>query len=169
MKTLIMTIAFILTLSSASAIEAFESDGCSAMAPDGTFNEPNKWSHCCYVHDMQYWAGGTKAQRKTADNEFRACLADNTSMTRAQIYRFGVRIGGIPYTFFPWRWSFGYSGIRAYAPLNEQELREITEKMHSILTELNEWAPKLRSDQIEYIEKSYEDFEDRMYEGLYSL
>ena len=36
--------------------------------PNGT------WGHCCYEHDISYWAGGTFQERKNADIRLKQCV-----------------------------------------------------------------------------------------------
>ena len=78
----------------------FTSDGCS-LSPD--------WEvlQCCVEHDMEYWCGGTKEERKTADQVFRECVEEH-SETVGTLYWIGVRGGGISYLPTPWRWGYGY-------------------------------------------------------------
>jgi hypothetical protein len=86
---------------------AFTSDGCS-MWPDGN------WVDCCLQHDMMYWCGGNAAARQQADAQLRACVADHGATCTGQLMYVGVRIGGIPWQPFPWRWAYGWSGIHGY-------------------------------------------------------
>ena len=51
----------------------FTSDGCSLFI-DGTFENPELWKECCLKHDIAYWQGGTKEQRKQADLAFKNCV-----------------------------------------------------------------------------------------------
>ena len=78
----------------------FTSDGCT-LSPD--------WEvlHCCVEHDMDYWCGGTKEERKTTDRVFRDCVEEK-SETVGTLYWIGVRGGGISYIPVPWRWGYGH-------------------------------------------------------------
>ena len=76
-------------------------DGCT-LVPDFNFK------HCCDEHDIAYWKGGSLAQRKKADIEFRQCIANSNQFLLAGIYYFGVRVGGTPILPTPWRWGFGW-------------------------------------------------------------
>jgi hypothetical protein len=82
-------------------------DGCS-MAPDLDF------PRCCDRHDVRYWPGGSKAERRQADLEFRQCIEAADHPLLAGIYYYGVRIGGSPYLPTPWRWGFGWDYPRDY-------------------------------------------------------
>lgn len=85
----------------------FTSDGCSVW-PDGD------WADCCLQHDMTYWCGGSAAARQQADAELRACVAEHGATCVARLMYVGVRMGGIPWQPFPWRWGYGWSGIHGY-------------------------------------------------------
>jgi hypothetical protein len=63
---------------------------------------------------MAYWCGGSAAARAQADEELRACVADHGSPCTAGWMYVGVRMGGIPWQPFPWRWAYGWSGVRGY-------------------------------------------------------
>lgn len=82
-------------------------DGCS-MAPDFDFR------HCCDLHDTRYWSGGSAAERKRADHEFRDCIIGTGHPVTARIYYYGVRVGGTPYLPTSWRWGFGWDYPRGY-------------------------------------------------------
>lgn len=87
-------------------------DGCSCV-PD--INE--KIRACCDAHDVAYWLGGTRAQRKQADQAFRQCARDAGHPVIAAIYYMGVRMGGVPWLPTPYRWGFGWpyeKGRRGY-------------------------------------------------------
>jgi len=82
-------------------------DGCS-LAPDFDF------TLCCDRHDVRYWPGGSKDERRHADLEFRQCVEAADHPLLAGIYYYGVRIGGSPYLPTPWRWGFGWDYPRGY-------------------------------------------------------
>ena len=86
---------------------AFTSDGCS-LWPDG------RWADCCLQHDMTYWCGGSAAARQDADARLCACVAAHGATCVARLMYVGVRMGGIPWQPFPWRWGYGWDGMRGY-------------------------------------------------------
>ena len=49
--------------------EPFSSNGCTG------FREA-KFFSCCYAHDLAYWAGGTRSERRAEDRALRRCLID---------------------------------------------------------------------------------------------
>jgi hypothetical protein len=83
-------------------MKPFHFDGCS-MYPDKDLKS------CCYAHDIKYWKGGTKEQRKEADKELRACAIKKGHPIQAKIVFVGTRVGGHPLLPFPFRWGFGHT------------------------------------------------------------
>lgn len=79
----------------------FKSDGCSCW-PDGD------WFECCVKHDLVYWMGGTRYERKQADLDLKKCILQKGHPIIAQMMYFGVRIGGIWWLPTPFRWGFGW-------------------------------------------------------------
>jgi hypothetical protein len=85
----------------------FTSDGCS-MWPDGS------WAACCVEHDIEYWCGGSADDRYRADAILLECISDCCSGNLGRLTYLGVRAGGIPWQPFPWRWAYGFPGMRGY-------------------------------------------------------
>ena len=79
----------------------FKSDGCSCW-PDGD------WVDCCVKHDLIYWMGGTREERKIADLELKKCISEKGYPVIARIMYIGVRIGGVWWLPTPFRWGFGW-------------------------------------------------------------
>lgn len=108
----------------AENIDPFTTDGCSAF-PDGTFEQNELWLPCCLAHDYAYWQGGTYDERRVADQELYQCVADTGSFGIANIMLVGVRLGGSPLFFTPFRWGYGWSYSRGYQALTEDEKKQI--------------------------------------------
>jgi len=86
----------------------FTTDGCSA-SPDG------RWKQCCIEHDIAYWCGGDAQARRHADEVFRRCVAEKTGNAPLACLMYGtLRLSGAPWLPFPWRWAYGWDGIRGY-------------------------------------------------------
>lgn len=85
----------------------FTSDGCS-MWPDAS------WKECCIEHDIAYWCGGSAADRRRADDALAACVEQRASRELGSVMRVGVIVGGVPWQPMPWRWGYGFGGIRGY-------------------------------------------------------
>ncbi len=88
------------------------------------------WCDCCLAHDIAYWQGGTKEDRKHADEVLRECVLRSTgSKALADMMYNGVRAGGHP-AFLTWyRWGYGWKYGKAYAPLTKQERQQVREKL----------------------------------------
>lgn len=108
-------------------LSVFRSDGCSGF-PDGTISEVDLWKEDCYVHDRAYWVGGTRKERKSADQKLRDGLRGKGKPIIAEVVYAGVRIGGTPLLPTPWRWGFGWGDYgRGYRVVGEEE-REMVER-----------------------------------------
>ncbi len=106
----------------------FVSDGCSAW-PDGTFAQANLWLSCCETHDKAYWMGGTREQRKQADEALRDCVADIGQPEIAEIMLAGVRVGGSPWWPTSFRWGYGWPWPRGYRALDDADRRAVKARL----------------------------------------
>lgn len=79
----------------------FKSDGCS-FCPD------NEWLKCCVEHDVIYWMGGSKEERKQADLDLEKCVGRSGHPFIGKIMYYSVRIGGVYWLPAPFRWGFGW-------------------------------------------------------------
>jgi len=66
------------------------------------------WNNCCYTHDKEYWAGGTRQQRLAADLRLRRCVEGRGHPYWALLMFYAVRLGGHPRLPLPWRWGYGW-------------------------------------------------------------
>jgi len=113
----------------AGGLDDFSSDGCSQF-PDGTFTQENLWCDCCISHDIAYWQGGSRKQKKQADQKLRACVLNKTgSILLADTMYYGVTFGGSP-VFPTWyRWGYGWRYGRGFQSLNANEKQQLEEKL----------------------------------------
>lgn len=103
------------------ALKPFASDGCS-LFPDRAYINQKDWCTCCVAHDLAYWRGGSAEARLKADQDLRDCVLKLTrNQALAELMFVGVRSGGGPYFFTPYRWGYGWHFGRAYLPLNAEE------------------------------------------------
>jgi hypothetical protein len=125
---------FAITSSPAADLHDFTSDGCS-LFPDGNFKDRALWCDCCLAHDISYWRGGTKEDRKHADEKLRDCVLKRTgSKALADLMYDGVRTGGHP-AFPTWyRWGYGWKYGKKYDPLTEQENQQVRAKLEAYYT-----------------------------------
>lgn len=98
-------------------------DGCS-WTPDYNI------ASCCNDHDRAYRHGGSREQRKRADQKFRQCIRDKDHSILDDVYYIGVRMNAVPWLPTSFRWGFGYpyeKGHRDYTPHSEQTEKILNE------------------------------------------
>ena len=130
--------------SHASELKPFTTDGCSLWI-DGTLQQPNLWRHCCVAHDLDYWKGGSEAQRKASDARIQACVKEAQGTGMANYIYTNVRWGGSPYWMNHYRWGYGwdyFDGVwpRGYKVPTEQEQQLIDQAMPAALKVIAEDA-----------------------------
>jgi hypothetical protein len=84
---------------------------------------------CCIHHDLAYWRGGTYQQRLEADQALQQCVAKVGEPEIAKLMLTGVRVGGSPYFPTWYRWGYGWSYQRGYAPLTPQEQQQVADQL----------------------------------------
>jgi hypothetical protein len=115
---------FVGTVAHAQVLKPFVSDGCT-MYPDGTRDEPKKWRHCCFEHDLRYWFGGTKTEQKIADLRLKQCVTNAAGDFQGNLMYTGIRLGHLSPIKSKWHWNWGWRQKRKnFSPLSEKE-REI--------------------------------------------
>jgi len=87
----------------------FVSDGCSCF-PD------SEWVECCVTHDVIYWMGGTREERKQADSELQTCVSKKGHPVIGTIMYYGVRVGGVYWLPTSYRWGFGWDYPKSGPP-----------------------------------------------------
>lgn len=106
---------------SQGSLQPFTTDGCS-LFPDRALNGKADWCQCCVAHDLEYWRGGTAEARRNADQKLRECVVNTTNnKLLADAMYAGVRSGGGPYFFTPYRWGYGWPYGRPYRELTPDE------------------------------------------------
>ena len=102
-------------------LQPFTTDGCS-MFPDRSLINSSDWCECCVNHDLAYWRGGSAEARLKADQALAACVQRaSNSRPLADLMLAGVRSGGGPYFFTPYRWGYGWTFGKAYVNLTPAE------------------------------------------------
>lgn len=112
-------------------LKPFTTDGCS-LFPDGTYAQQSLWMECCIRHDLAYWRGGTSQQRLQADQALRQCVTKVGEPEIAKLMLAGVRVGGSPYFPTWYRWGYGWSYQRGYAPLTPQEQQQVAHQLQRL-------------------------------------
>lgn len=125
------------------ALKPFATDGCS-MFPDRAYINQKDWCTCCVAHDLAYWRGGSAEARLKADQDLRDCVLKSTrNPALAELMFVGVRVGGGPYFFTPYRWGYGWQFGRKYLPLNAEE----TALADRLVAEYVEKNPELQCER----------------------
>ncbi len=104
----------------AAQLEPFTTDGCSSF-PDGPPEDPDRWRGCCVEHDLAYWVGGSRDQRRQADDALAVCVEQAENKVLADAMWAGVRAGGSPFWFTEYRWAYGWPYTRGYRELTPEE------------------------------------------------
>jgi hypothetical protein len=109
----------------ASELRSFSTDYCTNY-PEGTTAQPDLWKHCCLIHDLNFWAGGEKKDRRSADLSLRSCIEATGAFSTAQIMYWAVRAGSLsPIKYPDKRWGNGWPGRKVHLPLTRQEIERI--------------------------------------------
>ena len=135
---------FVSNAGRADDLKDFASDGCSAF-PDGTREQRLLWQQCCVVHDLAYWLGGSKDERKKADYDLRACVESVGEPTIASLMLAGVRVGGSPWFPTRYRWAYGWPWLRGYAEISADE-RELVDRKLAAAKKLIEAGDAVADD-----------------------
>lgn len=116
-------------------LTAFTSDGCSLFV-DGTPRQADLWLHCCIAHDRAYWMGGSRDRKKAVDEAFRQCVAETGQASLAEKMKKAVEFGGDPNFPTPFRWGFGWSSRRGFAPLSPAERALVLQAIEKEIADL---------------------------------
>ncbi len=108
----------------------FTTDGCS-LFPNGTRDNETQWLRCCTAHDIAYWQGGTREERRAADLALRECVSATGETTIANLMLFGVWLGGSPYLPTSFRWGYGWPYSRGYEGLDGGEREMVVELLEA--------------------------------------
>ena len=111
-------------------LNAFTTDGCSSF-PNGTRDNKTLWLHCCTAHDVAYWQGGTREERRAADFALRECVGATGETTIANLMLAGVWIGGSPYLPTSFRWGYGWPYPRGYGALDGEARGMVVELLEA--------------------------------------
>jgi hypothetical protein len=136
----LLTLLFIASTSQASNLKPFATDGCS-MWIDGTIEQPNLWRHCCVAHDLDYWQGGSEAQRKKSDENIQACVKAALGPGMANYMYSNVRWGGSPYWMSTYRWGYGWDyldvlwprGYKLPTPEEQAKIDQLLPAAHQLI------------------------------------
>jgi len=124
-----MSLCLLIKCVGAAELADFSSDGCSQF-PDGTLTQQDLWCDCCITHDIAYWQGGNRQQKKQADEALRQCVLQKTdNKLLADTMYYGVTLGGLPVFPVWYRWGYGWRYGRGFQSLNEYEQQQVIGKL----------------------------------------
>ena len=130
--SLASTLAVLTGCASHGPLRDFSTDGCS-LFPDRSLDGKKDWCHCCVLHDLAYWRGGTAEDRHEADRALKTCVRDESgSPALATVMFLGTRLGGGPYLPMSFRWGYGWPFAKPYGQLkpDEQALANALQRRH---------------------------------------
>lgn len=107
-------------------LRPFTSDGCS-VSPDGIpATEKNQlWVECCVAHDTAYWLGGTKKEKKIADENLGKCIKQKGYSIVGSLFKNTVDKTGSAKTSLTFRWGYGWNYNRPYTEITTQEEAQV--------------------------------------------
>lgn len=117
-------------------LKPFLTDYCTGYA-EGTRQKPDLWKHCCVEHDLYFWAGGSRDDRKQTDLRLRHCVEATGEMEVARLIYAAVTIGGAsPIRFKTKEWGHAFEKRERYLSLTQQETALVIEHLEHQSTEL---------------------------------
>ena len=141
---------FSVSLASASQLKPFKTDYCTNY-PEGRRSEPDLWKHCCLIHDMNFWAGGSKQDRYNSDWDLRRCVEETGAYHQARLIYYAVRAGSYsPIKYPDKKWNNGWRERPDFQALTHGDIEAIENELSSgydfISTEIKElFITNLRS------------------------
>lgn len=124
-KLILLALCFGLNTANAFELKPFETDYCTAYA-EGTREKPELWKHCCLMHDLLFWAGGSTLDRDEADLGLKSCVAETGELKQADLIYWAVRLGRqSPIHISSKQWGNGWKGRVAYQNLTSSEIEQI--------------------------------------------
>ena len=125
-------------------LQAFEGDGCTFFA-EGTSSDPNLWRHCCDLHDIRYWFGGTKDDELETDQNLKSCVGEVAGTFLATVMYTAIRAGHYSPIKHKYKWGWGWINREPWLPLMSSERSYITKQIDDLSLSL-EAREKLRAD-----------------------
>lgn len=118
---LLICLFFTVTLSSKElTLQPFETDHCTFFF-DGTSEAPTLWQHCCDIHDLKYWVGGSIPARDRADRALKACVEKVAGPDWASLIYYGVKLGHLSPIKARKKWNWGWTLDRDESELSSEE------------------------------------------------
>lgn len=117
-------------------IRPFATDYCTAYA-EGTREKPDLWKHCCVEHDLYFWAGGSRDDRKATDLRLKHCVESTGQVRIARLIYAAVSLGGSsPIRFKTKEWGNAFEKRERYLSLTTEETSLLVEQLEHQNSEL---------------------------------
>jgi hypothetical protein len=127
---------------SGDALKPFATDYCTGYA-EGTRTQPDLWKHCCVEHDLYFWAGGSREDRKATDLRLKHCVEATGAVGHARLIYSAVKIGGSsPIRFKSREWGNAFVERERYQALTSEETALIIQHLKNQDSEL---TPELKN------------------------
>ena len=118
-------------------LKPFLTDYCTAYA-EGTREKPELWKHCCIEHDLYFWAGGSRDDRKESDLRLKHCVEATGEVEIARLIYAAVSIGGAsPIRFKTKEWGHAFENRERYLALTSDETTLIIDQLEQQPSELS--------------------------------
>ncbi len=114
-------------------LRPFKTDGCT-----GWFDQSFKydWKKCCVIHDLYFWAGGEKSDRKNADKKLRQCVKEVSNGFHAGLIYFGVKTGSLsPFKIPSKKWGNAWDEKFNDEILTSSDISKIKESLAGTINE----------------------------------
>ena len=130
--SLVIFIALISSQAHSTQLSSFETDYCTGFSEGPSAKKPRLWADCCLAHDMRYWFGGTKKQRKRADVILRQCVKRKSNQHWANLMYLGVTIGHASPIKHKHAWGWGWNDGVKFRNLTPQEWKLVARSLHQL-------------------------------------
>lgn len=122
---------YLISFANASSLSSFATDYCTNY-PEGTRRDPEQWKDCCLMHDMYFWAGGSKQDRYNSDQELRRCVEETGAYNRARLIYYAVRAGSYSPVKYPdKKWNNGWRERPDFQSLTSEDMDVIENELSS--------------------------------------
>jgi hypothetical protein len=135
------------TVFSKDIIRSYNTDLCT-----GWFDKSFKydWSRCCAIHDLYFWAGGTKEHRKLADKRLRSCVKEEANGFHAALIYFGVKAGSLsPLKIKAKKWGNAWDSRYQHSPLSINDIKRLKTSLLSTLETNPDLADLLNHSELD--------------------
>ena len=143
---------------SQSKLKTFTSDGCTGVPTNLlNFNNFDDFAHCCLVHDVVYWIGGSTVDKEYADEELIACFNDSNAITNLTNTATAMALDIIGWD----HWGTGWQTPRyPNHEFTKQEISEVVTKLTELKAKKYDFKLQFRMNerQYDYIEFWLETF-----------